>query len=88
MALNSKKPAFGLDMEERLRKPVRTHTDTDTYADTDTYTAPQEAKRKRTYGLVKQSVFDKVTAHAKATGTSFNDIVCKLLDEYIDRHNL
>lgn len=88
MALNNKKPAFGLDMEARLSKTSRPHTHTDTHTDTDTYTEIQENKTKRTYGLVKPSVFDKVTAHAKATGTTFNDIVCKLLDEYIDRHNL
>ena len=84
MALNSKKPAFSLDMEERLKKTARPHTHTDT----DAHIEVQENKTKRTYGLVKPSVFDKVTAHAKATGTTFNDIVCKLLDEYIDRHNL
>jgi hypothetical protein len=38
--------------------------------------------------LVKQSVFDKITAHAKAKGTSYNDIVCTLLDEYIRENGL
>ena len=94
MALN-KKGGFGLDLEAQLEnapripeiKPVDTHTHT--HADTDTHTeVEQENKTKRTYGLVKQSVFDKITAHAKAKGTSYNDIVCTLLDEYIRENGL
>ena len=90
MALD-KKGGFGLDLEKQFKdaphvadvKPEDTHTHAHTHTEVE-----QENKTKRTYGLVKQSVFDKITAHAKATGTSYNDIVCKLLDEYIDRHNL
>ena len=47
-----------------------------------------ENKTKRTNGLVKQTVFDKVTAYAKANRTSFNAIVCDLLDEFIREKGL
>lgn len=80
-------------------KPADTHTHahTDTHADThtdahtdaDTHTAiDQENKTKRTYGLVQQTVFDKVTAYAKANKTSYNAIVCDLLDEFIREKGL
>lgn len=95
MALD-KKGGFGLDLESQFKnaprvadvKPVDTHTHTDTHAHTDTHTdaytaIEQENKTKRTYGLVQQTVFDKVTAYAKANKTSFNAIVCDLLDEFI-----
>lgn len=90
MALD-KKGGFGLDLEAQFKnaprvaevKPTDTHTHTDTHTEVE-----QENKTKRTYGLVKQSVFDKITAHAKAKGTSYNDIVCTLLDEYILKNGL
>lgn len=90
MALD-KKGGFGLDLEAQFKnaprvtevKPVDTHTHAHTHTDIE-----QENKTKRTYGLVKQSVFDKITAHAKAKGTSYNDIVCTLLDEYIHKNGL
>lgn len=47
-----------------------------------------ENKTKRTNGLVKQTVFDKVTAYAKANRTSFNAIVCELLEEFIREKGL
>ena len=87
MALDNKKSGFGFDLEERLKKPVRP-ADADTYTHTDTYTDGKENKDKRTYGLVKQSVFDKVTAYAKAHDTSYNAIVCELLDEFIEKKGL
>ena len=91
MALD-KKGGFGLDLEAQFKnaprvpevKPVDTHTHTDT----DTYTHTDENKTKRTYGLVQQTVFDKVTAYAKANKTSFNAIVCDLLDEFIREKGL
>lgn len=88
MALNDKKSGFGFDIEERLRdKPLITNTDTptdaDKYTDTDTDTVVVENKTKRTYGLVKPSVFEKVTKYAKANNTSYNDIVCELLEQFI-----
>lgn len=96
MALD-KKGGFGLDLEAQFKdaprvsevKPTDTHTYT--HADTDAHThieVEQENKEKRTYGLVKQSVFDKVTAYAKANKTSYNAIVCDLLDEFIREKGL
>lgn len=94
MALD-KKGGFGLDLEAQFKnaphvadvKPADTHT----HAHTDTHThtdVEMENKTKRTYGLVQQSVFDKVTAYAKANKTSFNAIVCDLLDEFIREKGL
>lgn len=85
MALD-KKGGFGLDLEAQFKnaphvadvKPVdaHTHTDTDTHAYTDAN------KTKRTYGLVQQELFDKITAYAKANKTSYNAIVCELLQNF------
>jgi hypothetical protein len=91
MALD-KKGGFGLNLEEQFKnaphvaevKPADTHT----HAHTDTHTHTDENKTKRTYGLVQQTVFDKVTAYAKANKTSFNAIVCDLLDEFIREKGL
>ena len=94
MALD-KKGGFGLNLEEQFKnaphvadvKPADTHT----HAHTDTHThtdIEQENKTKRTYGLVQQTVFDKVTAYAKANKTSFNAVVCDLLDEFIREKGL
>ena len=103
MALN-KKGVFGLDLEDKFKdleslddvKPADKHTDThapadastDTHTDTHTDTAVVENKTKRTYGLVQQSVFEKVTEYAKAHNTSYNAIVCELLDEFIAKKGL
>ena len=94
MALD-KKGGFGLDLESQFKnaprvtdvEPVDTHThahtDTDTYADIE-----QMNKTKRTYGLVQQTIFDKVTAYAKANKTSYNAIVCDLLAEFVREKGL
>ena len=90
MALD-KKGGFGIDLEEQFKNaprvaevtPVDTHTHTDTHTDIE-----QENKTKRTYGLVQQTMFDKVTAYAKANKTSYNAIVCDLLDEFIREKGL
>ena len=91
MALD-KKGGFGLDLEEQFKNAPRVAevkpTDTHTHTDTHTEVVEQENKEKRTYGLVKQSVFDKVTAYAKANKTSYNAIVCDLLDEFIREKGL
>ena len=98
MALD-KKGGFGLDLEAQFKnvphvadvKPANTHADTHTHTDADTHTyvdIEQENKTKRTYGLVQQTVFDKVTAYAKANKTSYNAIVCDLLDEFIREKGL
>ena len=94
MALD-KKGGFGLDLESQFKNAPRvtdvepvdahthTHTDTDTYADIE-----QMNKTKRTYGLVQQTIFDKVTAYAKANKTSYNAIVCDLLAEFVREKGL
>ena len=94
MALD-KKGGFGIDLEEQFKNAPRvpdvkpadthTHTHTDTYTHTD---MEQANKTKRTYGLVQQTVFDKVTAYAKANKTSYNAIVCELLEEFIREKGL
>ncbi len=94
MALNDKKSGFGFDIEERLdgKKGITdtdTPTHTDAYTDIDTDTDMHtdvvvvENKTKRTYGLVKPSVHEKITKYAKANNTSYNDIVCELLEQFI-----
>lgn len=89
MALDNKKSGFGFDLEERLKKPAKpTDTPTDKYTHTDTHTEVKENKTKRTYGLVEQSLFDKITAYAKANNTSYNAIVCDLLKEFAERNGL
>lgn len=83
MALD-KKGGFGLDLEAQFKnaphvaevKPADTHTHTDTHAYADAN------KTKRTYGLVQQELFDKITAYAKANKTSYNAIVCELLQNF------
>lgn len=93
MALD-KKGGFGLDLEAQFKnaphvadvKPADTDAHTHTHTDTDTHT--DENKTKRTYGLVQQTVFDKVTAYAKANKTSYNAIVCDLLDKFIREKGL
>ena len=94
MALD-KKGGFGLDLESQFKNAPRvtdvepvdahthTHADTDTYADIE-----QMNKTKRTYGLVQQTIFDKVTAYAKANKTSYNAIVCDLLAEFVREKGL
>ena len=94
MALD-KKGGFGLDLEAQFKnaprvtevQPVDTHTHTDTH--TDAYADMEQAnKTKRTYGLVQQTIFDKVTAYAKANKTSYNAIVCDLLAEFVREKGL
>ena len=100
MALD-KKGGFGLDLEAQFKnaprvtevEPADTHThahaDTDTHTDTDTYVVvEQENKTKRVYGLITPTAFKKVTAYAKANKTSFNAIVCDLVDEFIREKGL
>lgn len=90
------KDVESLDNVKPADKHTDTHTDapadaaTDTHTHTDTDTAPAviENKTKRTYGLVQQSVFEKVTEYAKAHNTSYNAIVCDLLDEFIAKKGL
>ena len=90
MALD-KKGGFGLDLESQFKNAPRV-TDVepaDAHTHTDAYTAIEQAnKTKRTYGLVQQDIFDKVTAYAKANKTSYNAIVCDLLAEFVREKGL
>lgn len=111
MALNSKKPPFGFNMEETLRRDnqhqyTHTHTDTDTdehtgthghtdgytYTDTDTHTHThtdiKENKSKRLYLLAKPSVHQKLDAYAKSNGDTFNNLVHRLMEDFIKEHDL
>ena len=90
MALD-KKGGFGLDLEAQFKnaprvaevKPTDTHTHTHTHTE-----VVQENKTKRIYGLITPTAFEKVTAYAKANKTSFNAIVCDLVDEFIREKGL
>ena len=75
------------DTDADAHADTHTQTHTDTHTDTPTKVEP-EYKTKRTFGLVQQTVFDKVTAYAKANNTSFNSIVCDLLDDFIREKGL
>lgn len=90
MAL-AKKGGFGIDLESQFKDAPRVSdvTPVDTHTDAYTHTAiEQENKTKRVYGLVTPTAFKKVTAYAKANKTSFNAIVCDLLDEFIREKGL
>ena len=107
MALNSKKPAFGFNMEETLRRDnqhqyTHPHTDTDigehtgthghtdryTHTDTHTHADIKETKSKRLYLLAKPSVHQKLDAYAKANGDTFNNLVHRLMEEFIKEQGL
>ena len=101
MALNSKKPAFGFNMEETLRRQpqpastdaypgtdAHTHTDADTHTYAHTHTDIKETKSKRLYLLAKPSVHQKLDAYAKANGDTFNNLVHRLMEEFIKEHDL
>jgi hypothetical protein len=87
MALD-KKGGFGLNLEEQFKdaprvtdvKPTDTHTHTDTHTDT---AVVKETQSKRTYGTTWPSLHDRVSRYAKANGTSYNDIVNKLLLDFV-----
>lgn len=86
VALNNNKSGFSLEERFNNKKVTDTPTHTDTYTHTDK--AMKENKTKRTYGMVRPSVFEKVTKYAKENDTSYNDIVCTLLDEFIEKNGL
>lgn len=82
------------DKDAHKDKHTHTHTDkdkhtpTDAYTDTDADIVLKENKSKKTYGLVRPSVYEKVTNYAKARNRSYNDIVCELLDQFIKEKGL
>ena len=74
--------------QEEAEKPAKKPAKKKPEAPVEEPVIDMENKTKRTNGLVKQTVFDKVTAYAKANRTSFNAIVCDLLDEFIREKGL
>lgn len=50
--------------------------------------AEKETKSKRTYGMIEPSKYEKLVKYAKENDTSYNDIVNKLLDEFIKEKGL
>ena len=42
----------------------------------------------RTYGLVTPEMYKKISQYAKANNTSYNAIVCELLDNFVERNGL
>jgi outer membrane biosynthesis protein TonB len=78
-----------VEKKEEAEKPVKKRTKKEQEVPVEQpVVIDMENKTKRTNGLVKQTVFDKVTAYAKANRTSYNAIVCELLDEFIREKGL
>lgn len=95
VALNNTKSGFSL--EDKFDKVITgtgkegekgAHTDTHTHTDTHIIAPAKENQTKRTFGTVRPSVFEKVSRYAAAQGTSYNAIVCDLLDEFIEKKGL
>lgn len=97
MALNKKSSGFGFDMEERFNRVTAkqeqkeyadTHADayTDTYADV--LPRQKENRTKRLYLLCQPSVHQKIDNYAKMHGDKFNNVVHKMMEEFIEKHNL
>ena len=94
MALNSNKSGFSL--EDRFKDRTITATGNEaekqpyTHTGTPTHTVRpvKENQTKRTFGSVRPSVFEKVSRYAAEQGTSYNAIVCELLDEFIEKKGL
>lgn len=70
--------------------PAVTHPYTDTHAHTYPYAEGEEEefKTKRMYLLVRPSVAAKINAAAKAQRTSANDLIHRLMEQYIEENNL
>ena len=102
MALNTDKSAFGLDVNDRLKRLQNTTTTAHTAADTDAYTdteahadayedapAPKkENKSKRMFLLAKPSVYEKLDKYAKAHNDSVNNLVHTLMEDFIEKKGL
>lgn len=95
MALNKKGSNFGFDMEERLNRVIAKPEQqecADPYADTDAYMdnmpAQKENRSKRLYLLCQPSVHQKIDTYAKLRGDKFNNVVHKMMEEFIEKHNL
>ena len=82
MALNSNKSGFPIDMGEKFKRKQQ-HTDTDAHTYTDI-----ETKSKRLYLLAKPSVHEKLDRYAKEHGDSFNNLVHKLMEQFIEENGL
>ena len=71
------------DTHPRTDAHEYTHTDTDAHADV----VQVETKSKRAYLLVRPSVWERLTKHAKASHRSNNDIVNELIEQYLEDNN-
>lgn len=65
-----------------------THTDTATHAVENDYQYKKETKSKRLYLLAKPSVHQKLEDYAKKNGDSFNNLVHRLMEEFIEKNGL
>ena len=89
MALNSNKPAFGLDIEERAKRLNNTHTQADTSTPTLTHTHTQKEKQTaRLHMTAKPSVKQKLEDYARESGDTLNGLVLKILDDFIEKNGL
>ena len=74
---------------ENMKKSQETAAGaTPPYAHTDTHTDTEELKTKRMYLLVRPSIAEKINAAAKAQKTSANDLIHRLMEQYIEENNL
>ena len=86
------------DTDTHTNTDAQAHTETDTGAPRHTDTQPhtdanadadeEEFKTKRMYLLVRPSVAAKINAAAKAKRTSVNDLIHRLMEQYIENNNL
>lgn len=97
MALDSKKSGFGFDLEEKFKDVKVTDTDTHTHTYTDTPTQthtstptyPKKETRSRRLNLTtKPSMFEKVNNYALSNGDTFNGLINKLMEEFIEKNGL
>ena len=73
----SKKPGFGV--LDNLPTPTQTHTHTHTPTP-----KIKERKTRRVQLLMKESTVDALDQYAKAHDTSRNDIIQKLVEDFLD----
>lgn len=67
---------------------THTHTHTDAHAHTHVYPDIKENKTKRLHLLTKPSVHGKLEAYAKANGDTLNNLVNRLMEEFIEENGL
>ncbi len=78
MAKNVSRNSLFMDL-----KPKTTPTHTQEYTHTDTPVV-KERKTRRVQLLMKESTVDQLDSYAKVHDTSRNDIIQKLVEEFLD----